>query len=63
MNILIVYLQLLPTCAYTRLLNKPYENEVTLKGQKIPLNGCQHLETYYILKEGLDHSMLKILGL
>ena len=27
----------LPTFAYTRLLNKPYENEVTLTGQNTPL--------------------------
>ena len=26
--------------AYIRLLNKPYENEVTLRGQKPPLNCC-----------------------
>ena len=30
----------LPTFAFTRLLNKPYENEVTLTGQKPPLKCC-----------------------
>ena len=30
--------------AYKRLLNKPYENEVTLTGQNPPLKCCQHLE-------------------
>ena len=31
--------------AYIRLLNKPYENEVTLTGQKPPLKCCQYVET------------------
>ena len=30
-----VHIQL-PTFAFTRLLNKPYENEVTLAGQNLP---------------------------
>ena len=28
------------TFAYIPLLNKPYENEVTLRGQKVPLKCC-----------------------
>ena len=34
----------LPTFAFTRLLNKPYENEVALTGQNPPLKCCQHIE-------------------
>ena len=30
--------------AYIWLLNKPYENEVTLAGQNLPLKSCQYLE-------------------
>ena len=41
----------LPTFAFTRLLNKPYENEVTLTGQKPPLNCCMHLEILYNVKK------------
>ena len=37
------YLQL-PTFAFTRLLNKTYENEVTLTGQNPPLECCEHIE-------------------
>ena len=37
---------------HVRLLNKPYENEVALKGQNIPLKCCQVLELLmYIEKE------------
>ena len=31
--------------AYKRLLNKPYENEVTLTRQNSPSKCCQHFET------------------
>ena len=48
------------TFAYIRLLNKPYENEVTLTGQNPPLKCCQHLELLTQLKRGIDLSMLKI---
>ena len=39
----------LSTFAYTWLLNKPYENEVTLREQNPPLKYCQPLEllTYF----------------
>ena len=37
------------TFAYVWLLNKPYENEVTLKKQKIPLKCCQPLDFLYTL--------------
>ena len=40
--------------AYKRLLNKPYENEVTLTGQNLPLKCCQHIEIYHSLRKGLD---------
>ena len=40
-----IYLQLL-IFAYKQLLNKPYENEVTLTGQKPPLKCCQPLEIF-----------------
>ena len=48
------------TFAYIRLLDKPYENEVTLTGQKPSLKCCQHLELLTQLKRGIDLSMLKI---
>ena len=48
--------------AYKRSLNKPYENEVTMTGQKPPSKCCQHLETLHTLRKGLDLLMLKILG-
>ena len=37
------------TFAYVQLLNKPYENEVFLREQKLPLKCCQHLKmlTYF----------------
>ena len=38
------------TFAYIRLLNKPYENEVTLREQKIPLQCCQSLDFLYVFK-------------
>ena len=38
--------------AYKRLLNKPYENEVTLTGQNPPSKCCQHLKTYQLWKKG-----------
>ena len=38
-----IYIQPL-NFAYIRLLNKPYENEVTLTGQNPPLKCCQPLE-------------------
>ena len=40
--------------AYKRLLNKPYENEVTLTGQNPPLKCYQPLELFTQLKRGLD---------
>ena len=41
----------LPTFSYTQLLNKPYENEVTLTGQNPPLICCQHLEIQYTVRK------------
>ena len=38
-----LHIQLL-TSDYKRLLNKPYENEVTLRGQNPPLKCCRPLE-------------------
>ena len=49
--------------AYKWLLNKPYENEVTLTEQNPPLKYCQPLELLTQLKKGLDLLMLKIWGL
>ena len=40
--------------AIKRLLNKPYENEVTLTRQKPPLKCCQLLELLTQLKRGID---------
>ena len=45
------------------LLNKPYENEVTLRGQNIPLKQCRPLELLTQFERGSDLSMLKIWGL
>ena len=45
---------LLLNFAYKRLLNKPYENEVTLNGQNPPLKCCQPLELLTQLKKSLD---------
>ena len=42
------------TFAYIRLLNKPYENEVTLTGQNPHLKCCQLLELLTQLKKGID---------
>ena len=42
------------TFAYIRLLNKPYENEVTLTGQNPPLKCCQPLELLTQFERGLD---------
>ena len=53
----------LPTIAYTRLLNKPFENEIALTGQNPPLKCCQHLEIQYTLRKRVDLLMLKILDL
>ena len=43
------YIQLL-NFAYKRLPNKAYENEVTMRGQNLPLNCCQSLELLTQLK-------------
>ena len=40
--------------AYVRLLNKPYENEVTLTRLNLPSKCCQHLETWHTLEMSLD---------
>ena len=40
------------------LLNKPYVNEVTLRGQKTPLNNCQPLDFWHASLKGLDLSIL-----
>ena len=40
--------------AYVRLINKPYENEVTLTGQKPPLKYRQTLEILTHFITGLD---------
>ena len=46
------------------LVNKHYQNEVTLTGQNPPLKCCQPLEILAQLKTGLDLFMIKIwLGL
>ena len=39
---------------YKRLLNKPYVNEVTLKGHNLSLKCCQPLELLTCLKRGLS---------
>ena len=39
------------TFAYIQLLNKPYENEVTLTGQNPPLKYCQQLEIQYTVRK------------
>ena len=48
--------------AYKRLLNKPYENEVTLTGQNPPLKYYQPLEFFTQLKRGLDFLIAENLG-
>ena len=40
--------------AIKRLLNKPYENEVNLREQKIRLKCCQPLDFWYNSLKGLD---------
>ena len=47
------FIQLL-TSDYIRLLNKPYENEVTLTWQNPPLKCCQPLKRWTYFKRGLD---------
>ena len=42
------------TFAYIRLLNKPYENEVILTGQNLPLKCDQFLELLTHLRRGID---------
>ena len=49
--------------AYTWVLNKPYENEVTLTGKNPPLKSYKHLEISKTLRKGLDLLLLKILDL
>ena len=39
--------------AHVRLLNKPYENEVILRMQNIPLKYCQPLELLMYIGRGL----------
>ena len=46
-----MYIQL-RTNAIVRLLNKPYGNEVTLRGQKPPLKCCQSLEQLMYIRRG-----------
>ena len=49
--------------AYIWLLNKPYENEVTLTRQKPPFNYCKHLKIQYTVRKKVDLLLLKVLGL
>ena len=42
------------TFAYVWLLNKPYENEVYLREQKITLKCCQPFDFKYATLKGLD---------
>ena len=49
--------------AYVRLLDKPYENEVTLTGQNPPLKCCHPLEILKHFITGLDLSMIEIWSL
>ena len=44
----------LSSFTYMRLVNKPYENKVTLTEQNPPLKCYQHLEVFTQLKKGLD---------
>ena len=39
---------------YKRLLNKPYENEVTLREQNPPLKCCQPLDILTSFEMGID---------
>ena len=52
-EVMLSYIQL-PTFAYTRLLNKPCENEVTLTEQKLPLKCCKHLEIQNTVRKRVD---------
>ena len=45
------------------LVNKNYQNEVTLTGQSPPLKCCQPLEILTHFITGLDLSMIEIWGL
>ena len=45
------------------LVNKPYVNEVTLRGQNPPLKCCQPLEILVDFMKGLDLSIIEIWGL
>ena len=51
------------TLAYKRLLNKPYENEVTLTRQNLCLKCCQPLEILTHFITGLDLLMIEIWSL
>ena len=46
--------------SYIRLLNKHYENEVTLTQQNPPLKCCQPLQLLTHFERGLDLLILKI---
>ena len=46
-----------------RLVNKHYQNEVTLTGQNLPLKYCQPVEMLTHFITGLDLSMIEIWGL
>ena len=46
-----------------QLVNKDYENKVTLTGQNLPLKCYQLLEILTQVKTGLDLFMIKIWGL
>ena len=46
--------------AYIRLLNKPYENEVTFTGQNSPSKCCQHVETYRVIHIYVDSLLTNI---
>ena len=43
---------------YLQLLNNPYENEVSLTEQKLPLKCCQPLDFQYAFLKGLDLFLL-----
>ena len=46
------------TFPYVRLQNKPYENEVALREQKIPFKCCQSLNFWSAFLKGLDILLL-----
>ena len=56
------YIQLLNS-AYKRLLNEPYENEVTLTRKNLPIKCSQPLKILTHFMTGLDISMPEIRGL